>query len=106
MKPNFKYKDSTYTTQPKENYVSLAPGIFIHPDYKDSLQTAIAKTPVDGKGMRYSDIGFMLLQEVAEEVSHRRLDEFCHEHFYSRMGMHHTFFNPLNNVDKKNIIPS
>ncbi|MGL5682317.1 MAG: glycoside hydrolase family 3 N-terminal domain-containing protein [Marinifilaceae bacterium] len=106
MNPNFKYKDSTFSSIPKSNYLSVAPGVYMHPQYKDSLQQAIAKTPVDGKGMRYSDLGFMLLQEVAEQVTHRPLDVYCNEEFYTRMGMHHTYFNPLKNVDKQDIVPS
>ncbi len=43
----------------------------------------------------YSDLGFMLLQAVAESVSGVSLDHFCEERIYRPLGLEVLGFNPL-----------
>jgi serine-type D-Ala-D-Ala carboxypeptidase len=41
----------------------------------------------------YSDLGFMILEWVVEEVSGETLRDFVHERFYARMGLKRTFLS-------------
>lgn len=71
--------------------------------YIDSLQSeeaiinAIKNEPLinePGKKYVYSDLGFILLGEIVEQVSGTSLDKFVRKSFYYPMGMSSTFFNP------------
>jgi len=47
-----------------------------------------------GQQSLYSDIGFILLSELIEQVSGMRLDQFCAKYFFSRLGTEVPFFRP------------
>jgi len=42
----------------------------------------------------YSDLGFIMLAHIVEEVTGQRLDEYMKEHFYEPMDLTSTLFNP------------
>ncbi len=42
----------------------------------------------------YSDIGFMILQQVLEEIVCMPMDKYLHENFYQPLGLRKTLFNP------------
>ena len=42
----------------------------------------------------YSDIGFMILQEILEEIAGESMDTYLNNHFYKPLGLHRTSFNP------------
>lgn len=55
----------------------------------------------------YSDMGFILLGDLVQTVSGQSLDVFVHRHFYSPMGLCHTFFNPMEHgIDSLSIAPT
>ena len=55
----------------------------------------------------YSDLGFILLGELVQQVSGQRLDIFVNHHFYSPMGLCHTFYNPMEHgIDSLLIAPT
>lgn len=61
------------------------------------------KWPV-GKERHYSDIGFMLLGDIVEQVSGQRLDNYLQEKIYEPLNLQHTIFNPLDKgVEKETI---
>jgi len=45
-----------------------------------------------GKGTLYSDLGFMVLEWVVEEVAGVKLPRSLHRHFYDPLGLNKTFF--------------
>lgn len=51
------------------------------------------KYPV-GAGRHYSDLGFMLLGYIVEELSGVSLDSFLSENLYQPLGLKYTSFNP------------
>jgi len=60
------------------------------------------KFPV-GMQRRYSDLGFMLLGEIIEQVSGLPLDQFEKQNIFIPLGMTHTTFNPLQHGRTNNI---
>ncbi len=71
--------------------------------YVDSLKTeseilkAVKNEPLvylSGSKYEYSDLGFILLGEIVEQVSGMPLNRFVRKNFYYPMGMSDTFFNP------------
>lgn len=56
-----------------------------------------------GAQRRYSDLGFVLLGEIVETVSHLSLDKFMEQNIFLPLQMSHTTFNPLLKGNFKNI---
>jgi CubicO group peptidase (beta-lactamase class C family) len=51
----------------------------------------------------YSDLGFMLLQAVVEEVGGRELDSFCRQELYQPLGLKNLGFKPKNQPGWENL---
>jgi len=71
--------------------------------YVDSLKTekaivnAVKHEPLindPGTKYVYSDLGFILLGKIVEQVTGQSLDKYVRKEFYYPLGMHNTFFNP------------
>ena len=59
------------------------------------LREFLIREPLEsrvGDQVRYSDLGFMLLRWIVEEVSHMRLDRFVAEKIYKPLGLLDLFF--------------
>jgi len=52
------------------------------------------KFPV-GEQRHYSDLGFIILGEIVEHISHLPLQQFMEENIFIPLAMHHTTYNPL-----------
>lgn len=65
---------------------------------KDALRELLIKEPLvhsPGHQMVYSDLGFMVLCWVIEEVAGIRLDRFVSENIYRPLGLKSLFFMPV-----------
>ncbi len=71
--------------------------------YVDELKTreaileAIKNEPLinpPGEKYVYSDLGFILLARIVEQVSGQRIDTFTRNHFFEPLHMQSTYFNP------------
>jgi len=85
--------------------------------YVDSLKTraeiikAVREEPLindPGTEYVYSDLGFILLAEIVEEVSGERIDRFIRKELFYTMGMSSTFFTPARSAPwvKHQILPT
>ncbi len=54
----------------------------------------------------YSDIGFMLMKEMAERNTQTRLDTLLSEMIYEPMSMDFTFYNPKGHVSEQYLVPT
>jgi len=64
---------------------------------RDEILEAVKNEPLindPGTKYVYSDLGFILLARIVEQVSGQRMDEYTRQHFYEPMGMKSTSFNP------------
>ena len=62
---------------------------------KERLREELLNIPLaypPGSGTLYSDLGFMMLEWVVEEIAGMKLPEFLCEHFYDPLGLKKTFF--------------
>lgn len=77
-------------------------------DPRENILQQVVASPLNASsGYVYSDLGFILLGELVQNVSGQRLDIFVHRHFYSPMGLCHTFFNPMEHgIDSLTIAPT
>jgi serine-type D-Ala-D-Ala carboxypeptidase len=59
---------------------------------KQALRVPLAADP--GSHAEYSDIGFILLGQALEKLSHEPLDQFCRREIFAKLNLGHTCFNP------------
>ena len=73
-----------------------------------SVIEQVTSTPLLAKSEYvYSDLGFILLGQMVQQVSGQRLDIFVERHFYGPMGMKQTHYNPMEHgVDSNLIAPT
>lgn len=67
---------------------------------REATLKVIFKTPLmykPGTKTVYSDVDYMLLAFIIEQITGKGLDEFLRETFWEPMGLTHTCFNPLKN---------
>ncbi len=66
---------------------------------REELLKAVRNEPLEsapGERYRYSDLGFILLAEIVEEVSGLRVDRYIQQNIFRPMNMKSTRFNPRN----------
>ena len=63
--------------------------------------------PVSPTGARclYSDLGFMVLDEVVEAISGGSLDRFCQDRIFTPLGLRSMFFIDLTQLDPQRLQP-
>ncbi len=78
-------------------------GLPAYRNYVDTYRTraeilnAVRNEPLvnrPGEEYTYSDLGFILLGEIVDIVSGKRLDQFVRDEFYRPMGLNSIWFNP------------
>lgn len=70
-------------------------GMDPNPELRDSLHSWIKSSHVrKDAGYRYSDIGFMIMQNIVEEVTGLSLDQYVTQNFYEPLSLRRTVFNP------------
>ncbi len=92
-------KDDVTIRQLLTHYSGLAPDLDLKMPWegKDTAyRMAFAETPEDPPGSRfsYSDINFIVLGALVEQVSGESLDEYCQRHIFLPLKMMHTRFLP------------
>jgi beta-N-acetylhexosaminidase len=98
-------RDQRYPLQVASNlYASMA--------LRDSVWSWVVKSQLNEKPVRtpysykYSDLGFLILQHLAEHLLNQPLDEFMQQNYYEPLGAYTTGFNPLNRFTNQNIAPT
>lgn len=93
--------------QSAEHPLTMARGLFISPEFKAVMLARLKATPLKRAGQyRYTDLGFILLQQVVERISGQSLDEFLQRRLFAPIGAK-VYFNPLQHgVAQAEIAPS
>ncbi|BDX39548.1 beta-N-acetylglucosaminidase [Tenuifilaceae bacterium CYCD] len=87
--------------------LKCAENIYSCEGIKDTLFNIINSSKLQDAGKyRYSDLGFLYLQRVVENISNKGLDELADSIFYKKLGMNYTLFQPTNRFDKERIVPT
>ncbi len=102
-----------YSRTRDENYpLQVAPDLFASHLMRDSVWYWIAKSKMQEKpartpfAYRYSDLGFMIMKQLAERILNQPLDEFLYQNLYEPLGAYTTGFNPLDRFSIDRIAPT
>lgn len=107
---------SKYST-PDPNYYSpiysfdfplpVAENMFAREGIKDTIFNKMNSTELKDIGKyKYSDLGFLYLQRVVENITSKGLDEYTNTTFYKHLGMSNTAYQPLKKFNKSRIVPT
>ena len=98
--------------QEEEFPMQISNGLYATPALRDSIWSWIIgsrllkKKRSEPYKYRYSDMGFYMLQRLAEEVLNQPLDEFLNQNFYDPLGMTTTGYLPLCRYPVERIPPT
>ena len=96
----FFYKQASETAP-----IQVADQMYFNKSYADSIWFETQFLDV-GRGYRYSDVNFILMQKVVESITQVALDSFLNEEFYGPMGLQQTLYRPLERFDTSKIVPT
>ena len=87
--------------------IRVCQNMYLRNDYRDSIFNMIYGAELrDNREYRYSDLGFYLFQEIIESRSGQKLDQYVSDNFYKPLNLKRTMYNPLDQLEKDDIIPS
>ena len=105
--PVAKYIDEFDTDDKRDitirHFLLHTSGLPAYKIYVDVLRTraeilhAVRNEPLEnrpGERYVYSDLGYILLGEIVEAVSGKRIDQFVRDEIFEPMGLHSTWYNP------------
>jgi len=105
--PKFKYiKGLTSDTPDNDFPLHVSDKLWLNKSFRDTIIQTIVDADLKTKTYRYSCVGFVVLQKIAEKLSGMPLDEFLAREFYNPMGLQRTAFLPLRFFQKDEIVPS
>lgn len=87
----------TYYSNQKDEIFGLQVNeeLFLRTDYADTIYQIILDTPLrNSKNYLYSDLGFILITKIVENVSGRPLNKFLHEEIFEPLNMVYTHYQP------------
>jgi len=103
------FPDSTiYDSSPSAKYpFRVTEGLYIRKCYKQAILDSIIKSPLsEKKEYKYSDLGFILLQQYIEKVTGKTLDEYMNDQFYKPLGLNSLTYHPLDKFPLNRIMPT
>lgn len=104
---DFKFKKGMMSAvQTKTHTLHVADSLWLNKGFKDRILRTIAACPLEGKRYVYSDLGFILLQQVVEHITGLPMDLYLDKEFYAPMGLQRTLFLPLQRFTKAEIMPT
>ncbi len=100
--------DATYFSRTySPNYpLQVAGSLYASDNVAAFIHKQINASSLLNKNYRYSDWGFIYLQQVAENTTGKTLDYLADSLFYQPLGMNNTGYLPLRRIDKHRIPPT
>ncbi len=104
---DFKFKRNMVSSRrTSEHSLHMADGMWLNRNFKNTILQRIAKSDLDRKRYVYSDLGFVLLQQLVEACTRMPMDAYLDKEFYVPMGLQRTLFLPLTKFGKSEIMPT
>lgn len=103
----FRFKSEYISPVRKERYtVRISEKWWLNASFEKVIKTQIAEAKTGTKRYVYSDIGFILLGMMAEQLAGMPMDEYLRQEFYEPMGLARTAYRPLRRFKPTEIVPS
>ncbi len=101
-------KDTVFSAQRSSKFsVDAGGGVYVNPEFHAYVRKAIFESAVKTPGeYKYSDMGFILIKEMIENLSGVPLDVYVSKTFYEPMGMQKLGYLPLSRFPASSIVPT
>jgi len=103
------YPDSTlYSKSFSEDFPNrVSDGMYLRKDYRQRVLDSIINSPLSTKKeYKYSDLGFLLMQQFVEQVTGQSLDRYVNDEFYKPLGLQTLTFHPRDKFPLSRIMPT
>ena len=103
-----RYKKGYFSAQSGDKYpYPVARDLYASSGIQDTIMAAINLSPVDRKPhYRYSDLGFILLYKMIENLTAMSFEEYLEKTFYKSIGISSLCFHPLETTAPEKIMPT
>jgi CubicO group peptidase (beta-lactamase class C family) len=102
------WKESNFSPVPTPQFPDPYRGKYLPKGFRQVMLRDMCQLPFHGKNKTiYSDLNYILLGSVIEEVTGKRLDEYLNDWLIRPMGLKSTCFNPLlNGIALERTVPT
>lgn len=105
--PKFKFKSEYISPVKKDDYtIQICDNLWLNRSFRKVIEEKIVEAPLKQKRYVYSDIGFILLGMLVEQLAGMPMEAYLQREFYGPMGMERTGYLPLRRFSKSEIVPS
>ncbi len=95
------------TEKSETHSVQICKGLFIRPEFSDTIvQRILRSTLKPDQGYKYSDLGFILLKFMVEDLTGKDFETYLNETFYYPLGLNSLMYNPTRKFDLSVIPPT
>ena len=102
------YRNDLFRSIPDLDFsVPVAPNMYMNVSYRDSMllhMLRVRKAPLPK--YLYSDVNFMFLQRILENLAQESLDKLAMDQFYKPMGATNLCFNPWKTLSLSKVAPT
>lgn len=104
---NGKPQDELYrSSYSKEFPIQVSENLYLKEGYKQNIIQQIKESKLGAKKYVYSDLNFILLQQIVERKYNQSLDVLLNKFFIEPMGLKNLTYNPQTKMDISRIAPS
>lgn len=105
--PHFKFDKAFVSSEEKADYpLPIADGLWLNTAFRKVYEQKIVDAPLGPKRYVYSDVGFVLLRFLVEQLAGEPMDHFLQKSYYEPMGLQRTGYLPLQRFKSAEIVPS
>lgn len=108
MAKQITWREGVFSREASPAYtLKLADGMYMMPSWRDSVMVQTDRSALrKKKEYKYSDLGFLYLQQVAESVTGTSLNVLSEENFFEPLGASSLMFNPYQRISVARIAPT
>jgi CubicO group peptidase (beta-lactamase class C family) len=101
-------RDDLFNTQKTGDYLTgIGKNVYLKNGVRESLLAEITKVRTARRPYyRYSDVNFLLLQQVVEATGGLPLDVYLEQNFYAPLGLHRLQYRPGLRLPDEEIVPT
>ncbi len=103
-----RFKEKYYSvSEDGQHRLQVADSLFVISTYRDTIFNGIRDSKLlTKKQYRYSDLGFILLAKMIEQIGGMTLDEYVTRHFYNRLGASTLGYLPVKRFPQGRMVPT
>lgn len=107
VNPKFKFKSEYISPVKTGDYtIQICDSLWLNRSFRKVIEEKIVEAPLKQKRYVYSDIGFILLGMLVEQLAGMPMEAYLQREFYEPMGLERTGYLLLRRFAKSEIVPS